>query len=153
MKRIYLATFVVAIILALSYKLWTLSNAKIASTDIQHFDLSEFKGRIIPSEKIRPGTFTIEVSKEEALKFGENAILSYGKDNGISIWSPDSSTNGIFLFYTTTKIKINEFFKIDYDGSIMTLSGYFGPAIYFVNIIVSIVIIWFVILISPKKPV
>ncbi len=74
--------------------MWQLSAIKTEKIDL---DLTQFSGRIISAEEIRPGTFTIKVPLSEALKFGENAILSYGRE-GVKIWKPDNFTSGVFLY-------------------------------------------------------
>ena len=60
-------------------------------------NLSEFSGRIFHKGEIKPGTFTINVPLTEALKWGEDAILSYD-NNGIEIWKPDYKTPGVFQY-------------------------------------------------------
>jgi len=74
--------------------IWTSSVYRIETRKI---DLTQFSGRIIPAANINSGTFTIGVPMSEALKFGKDAILSYGEE-GVKIWKPDNSTNGVFLY-------------------------------------------------------
>ena len=73
---------------------WVISVYKVETYRI---DITQFSGRIIPADNIKPGTFTIKVPMAEALKYGKDAILSYGKE-GVKIWTPDSCTGGVFRY-------------------------------------------------------
>lgn len=89
-----LSSAVLILLLFLSIKSFMLNLEK---EDIQSIDISQFEGRLLPAYKVKPGTFTIHVEIEEALKFGKNAILTY-QNNGIEIWKPDPLTNNTFLY-------------------------------------------------------
>jgi len=60
-------------------------------------DLSKFSGRIFREGEIKPGTFTVDAPLEEAVRWGSDAILSYGQ-NGVKIWRPDHATMGVFQY-------------------------------------------------------
>ena len=62
-----------------------------------HYNVSKFGGRIFTSREIEPGTFTIPAPIYDAIKWGDDALLSYGID-GIKIWKPDGKTAGVYLF-------------------------------------------------------
>jgi len=92
--RILLNLVLVTVLIMLGF--WTGSMRK---TEKHKIDLTQFSGRIIPSANIRLGTFTImiRVPMSEALKYGKDAILSYG-ESGVEIWRPDNSTSGVFFY-------------------------------------------------------
>ncbi|PIZ11067.1 hypothetical protein COY54_00890 [Candidatus Falkowbacteria bacterium CG_4_10_14_0_8_um_filter_41_36] len=90
--RIFLDLALIAAAILITFEI----NSKSKSETFR-LDISQFSGRIIPADKIKPGTFTINVPISEALQYGKDAILSYGEE-GIKIWKPDDSTSGVFLY-------------------------------------------------------
>lgn len=67
------------------YSQWRLKESK----DITYvLDISEFHGEVTTQANVNFHFSTISTTVSEALKFGEEAVLSYGAD-GIKIWSPD----------------------------------------------------------------
>lgn len=64
-----------------------------------------FEGRILPGHRVSPMTFTVSYPFEEALEWGESAILSFGftqdsleSDPTLEVWMPDSRSVGIFRY-------------------------------------------------------
>jgi hypothetical protein len=66
-----------------------------------------FKGRILNSYMVKPGTFTIEVDSRDVSSWGEDAILTFGIEGGtyntphirelmVKFWRPDDRTPGVF---------------------------------------------------------
>ncbi|MFA6995554.1 MAG: hypothetical protein WC249_04110 [Patescibacteria group bacterium] len=102
-------------------------------------DISKFSGRVISADNIKPGTFTIKVPMLEALKFGKDAILSYGV-NGVRIWKPDTSTTGVFLYSSITPRNINvKYYDAFLVGKEIILKGHLKPFAYFVYTILSLI--------------
>src|SRR3989442_276697 len=73
-----------------------------------YVQLPEFKGRVLPHEMVKPGTFTIEKDFESISEWGEEALLSYGGHNfkpffegselRLAAWRPDPKTPGVFQY-------------------------------------------------------
>jgi len=81
----------------------------LASTISRHNDVPEsyaielpdFHGRVLPLEKIKPGTFTITEDFESVSQWGQEGILVYeGKLQKVSLkaWRPDPKTAGVFQY-------------------------------------------------------
>ena len=89
---------------------------KVFLPDPFYVDLPEFKGRVLPAEKVKPGTFTVMESFESIKHWGDDGILSYGtpnnKDDGFAshhwrqlkliAWRPDPKTQGVFQYAEKT---------------------------------------------------
>lgn len=88
-------------------------SEKIRSTET--IDLSEFGGRVYEAKKVHPGTFTLFIPFSDALKFGNDAILSYS-DEVIQIWKPDSLVKDVFLHSAKYAVEDDRYYaKISYD--------------------------------------
>ena len=67
------------------------------------FDASNFTGRILPNNKVHPGTFSIVAPADQIN--GKDAILSYGHGGSeiwassvwLTFWKPDPTTPNVFL--------------------------------------------------------
>ncbi|MDD5464050.1 MAG: hypothetical protein PHP62_02795 [Candidatus Moranbacteria bacterium] len=57
--------------------------------------MSEYHGRIMPFQKFKEGALTIEVPLEDALKWGQGAIMIYNEKE-LHVWRPDNEIAGIF---------------------------------------------------------
>ncbi len=90
---------------------------------VKEFSLSNFSGRILNESVVMPGTFTINVPFEEALRWGEDAILSFG-ESGVELWKSDDFISGVFLcsFYGQASSAVYRY-KVVIEDDIMTISS------------------------------
>ena len=79
----------------------------------------------MPSENIKPGTFTVKVPLTEAIQWGKDAILSYG-GSGIEIWKPDNSTLGVFQYYSDILGTSFYYYVTNLDGQELRLTAKIG---------------------------
>src|SRR3989344_4910389 len=71
-----------------------------------YVELPEFKGRILPGEKVKPGTFTIKEDFESISQWGDDGLLSYEgailpfshQVLRLTAWRPDPKTPGVFQY-------------------------------------------------------
>lgn len=88
-KIIRLIVTLLCVVISIALVVLTIKVAKYIIKDTQKntqtFDLSGFHGKIIKSDYAEIKTSIIAIPISEALKFGEDAILIYGK-NGVKIW-------------------------------------------------------------------
>jgi len=108
-------------------------------------NLVEFQGRVFREGEIKPGTFTINANNAEAIKWGKEAILSYG-EMGVEIWNPDIKTSGVFQYVRIigdgNRIY---FFEILPEGRSLVVKPYISSLLLglmvFVLIIVSVILL------------
>lgn len=90
-----------------------------------HFKLPEFAGRILPSNQVEPGTFTIATPFPNISSWGNDGILSFavhGREEFLfhlraklilKAWRPDRKTLGVFEL-ATGEVKLPKAFNEDY---------------------------------------
>jgi len=122
-KRKWDIMFIVAIALIILVNVGLWRYITINKPPEVKISIAEFGGRVFDQGEIRPGTFTIEQPFNEAIKWGEDAIMHVDQ-NAIEIWKPDKTTEGVFLYSKQTDFftDLYQVGSIKKEGEILTIS-------------------------------
>lgn len=128
--------------------------------EINVIQLPEFKGRILPSDKVSPGTFTITEDFKSIGAWGEDAILTYKnirRGVKLEVWRPDRKTSGVFQ-YATKDIDIPKewlhFYVVDYvekEGDYLKLYPKSHISVYISMIIGALFFVLLIVVLSVLK--